>query len=352
MMEVRVSRICLVLLTVTLLLVCPASSSSDDEYCTEESCHEETELQVLGEKSVNWWSPYSVGEYVISLIKYNIEKQAKRLYKKATDVAEGVKSSLSMVVESARSSLSVLTKALYNKAVKVAEVFYNKTKIVAEQVYNHTAEFAGKVYEKIEEFAEKVRIVLREEFDSFLEVIWEDGSLGGTYENGMFSISLLRMYINHSFFSLVAETGFKMARRNLIYGGLTVLLVAVCALLDYIIWRLSTGIMNGITTIMAMNSIVFIVYKLKGPVWGLWLFWVVVEIIDYLGSFILTYPLPSAVTFCGLFLVSAGYNCWVKLWRKNVVVSGIYEVIIRLEALEEGQREIMRQIEKQDNTEE
>ena len=49
----------------------------------------------------------------------------------------------------------------------------------AEKLYNKTAEFAGEVYDKIiEEFAEKVRVVLREEFDNFLGLLWGEGSLG------------------------------------------------------------------------------------------------------------------------------------------------------------------------------
>ena len=39
-----------------------------------------------------------------------------------------------------------------------------------------TVEYAKVVYKKVEEFAEKVRVVLNEEFNKFVNLLWEDGS--------------------------------------------------------------------------------------------------------------------------------------------------------------------------------
>ena len=172
MMKVLFLSIFLALLTV-LVLVSPAASSSENDYCTEDNCPEGTELVEIGESSVVWWNPYSVGRHLISLMLYNIQQQAKRMYYKAADVVEGVKSKIKDISE-----------VLYNQTAKLIEAFYNKTSIVVEQAYNKTAEFAGRVYEKIGEYAEVVRNVLREEFSSFFEIMWEDDD--SLRENGMF----------------------------------------------------------------------------------------------------------------------------------------------------------------------
>ena len=215
MMNVLFSSIFLVLLTV-LVLVSPAASSSENDFCTEDNCPEGTELIEIEKSSVVWWSPYSVGKYLISLMVYQIQLQAKRVYNKAADVVEGVKSKIKEVgdvlynqiaklvekfynktsivveqvynkaadvVEGVKSKIKEVGDVLYNQIAKLVEKFYNKTSIVVEQAYNKTAEFAGRVYKKIEEYAEVVRNVLREEFNSFFEIIWDDDSLR---ENGMF----------------------------------------------------------------------------------------------------------------------------------------------------------------------
>ena len=172
MMKVLFLSIFLALLTV-LVLVSPAASSSENDFCTEDNCPEGTELIEIGESSVNWWSPYSVAQYLKSLVMYNIEQLGKRVYIKVADVVEGAKSKIYDV-----------GKFFYDKTVKLFEEFSNKAKILAQQAYNKTAEFAGRVYEKIEEYAEVVRNVLREEFNSFFEIMWEDDD--SLRENGMF----------------------------------------------------------------------------------------------------------------------------------------------------------------------
>ena len=43
----------------------------------------------------------------------------------------------------------------------------------AERVYNTTTKFAENVYVAVEDFTERVRRVFREEFSTFLEVLWE-----------------------------------------------------------------------------------------------------------------------------------------------------------------------------------
>ena len=148
---------------------------------------------------------------------------------------------------------------------------------------------------------------------------------------------------DHSLF-LVAETYYFKAKRSIVFVALRVVIVILCALLDYLIWKLSTGFINSIFTITAFNSAVFVVYKLMGPAWVLWLFFKVVKVMDYLGSFIVAYPYPSAVLFCGLFLATLTYNCWMKHRGRKHVVASAQQVNIRFQALEDGQKEILEQI--------
>ena len=160
-------------------------------------------------------------------------------------------------------------------------------------------------------------------------------------------IHLLVMMLIPSLF-LVAEGYYFKAKRGIVFVAVRVAIVILCALLDYLIWTLLTGFINRIFTIMTFNSAVFVVYQLKGPAWVLWLLLMVGNVTEYLGSFIVTYPIPSAVVICGMFLVSLTYNCWMKLrrgfFRRHVVASAIQQVNIRLQALEDGQKEILEQI--------
>ena len=145
-MEGRKRRVLLI-----LALVSVALCGAEDGYCTEDSCSEGTELQDIGETSFQWWNLNEMGKYIINNIKFN-------LYRK---------------IEQAQNATIASLKGTINGF----EVISNQTVKIAEAVYNKTAEFAGEVYERIEEFAEKVRDVLREEFDNFVELLWEEGSL-------------------------------------------------------------------------------------------------------------------------------------------------------------------------------
>ena len=87
-------------------------------------------------------------------------------------------------MEQAKNATIAIVESLKGTITHGFELVSNQTVKIAEAVYNKTAEFAGEVYEKIEEFAEKVRDVLREEFDNFVELLWEEGSLGPIPVNG------------------------------------------------------------------------------------------------------------------------------------------------------------------------
>ena len=171
-MEGREKRVLLI-----LALVSVALCGAEDGYCTEDSCSEGTELQDIGETSFQWWNLYEMGKYIIDTIKFNV-------YRKM----EQAKNATIAIVESLKGTITHGFELISNQTVKIAEAVYNKT-----------AEFAGEVYEKIEEFAEKVRDVLREELDNFVELLWEEGSLGPIPVNGMF------LYANHNHPRLCGE---------------------------------------------------------------------------------------------------------------------------------------------------
>ena len=156
-MEGREIRVLLILALVSVTLC-----GADDGYCTEDSCSEGTELQDIGETSFQWWNLYEMGKYIINTIKFNVYRKIEQAQNVTTVIVESLE-------------------AKVNSAVHGFERFLNRTVKFAEKLYNKTAEFAGEVYDKIiEEFAEKVRVVLREEFDNFLGLLYMGRRIAGT----------------------------------------------------------------------------------------------------------------------------------------------------------------------------
>ena len=63
-----------------------------------------------------------------------------------------------------------------------------------EGMYNTTAKIADNIYSAVEDFSERVRSVFREEFSSFLEVMWES-AVGTDPANGrtvLYSIQIFK----------------------------------------------------------------------------------------------------------------------------------------------------------------
>lgn len=149
------------------LVLCPAIAI-DDGYCTDESCPSDgTELLETGATDIKWWDIAShMSHYITSLkniIKHNIYKQYEWLYNQSAALTHEIKN-----------QIEILISGVYNNSMLAAEVLYNKSAKVAQAVYNKTAEYV-----------EKVRIVIREEANNFLEMLWEEGSIGPLPEDGI-----------------------------------------------------------------------------------------------------------------------------------------------------------------------
>ena len=135
-----------------LALVSVALCGAEDGYCTEDSCSEGTELQDIGETSFQWWNLNEMVKYIINTIKFILYRKIEQAQNATIDIVESLKGTITHRFE-----------VISNQTVKIAEAVYNKTA----------------------EFAEKVRDVLREEFDNFVELLWEEGSLEPIPVNGM-----------------------------------------------------------------------------------------------------------------------------------------------------------------------
>ena len=173
-------QIALIAFLAVAVLVRPASSG--DDHCTADSCPSDgSELQITGESSFQWWDLISAAKHIITTVtdtlKFHAYKQMEKAYNKTAAALEVVKTEIFVQMK------------------WMAGTIYNKTAHIVEGLKNKTTEFAGRVYESIEEFAERVRAVLREEVDSFTEVLWEDGSVGGYFhENGRKLLFIVSLY--------------------------------------------------------------------------------------------------------------------------------------------------------------
>lgn len=110
------------------LLFCSAHCNRDQEngYCSKDGCPDE--LEEAGDRSAQSWNLFSAIRDTLTSVKDTIK--------------------------------------------------YNVYK-----AYNKTVEFAGNIYGVVEEFSERVRTVFKEEFTSFLEILWES-AVGTNPENG------------------------------------------------------------------------------------------------------------------------------------------------------------------------
>ena len=142
-----------VLLGAVLLLAALSASDADEEHCTDsESCSEPAES--IWSWLPQSWDIFSILEKIEKTIMYNINKKAQELYE---DFARSMQS---------------------------WEIFSTIQKILTN-VKDTIAHNAKVVYEKLEDFADRVRNVFREEFGSFLEVLWER-ALGIAPESGKY----------------------------------------------------------------------------------------------------------------------------------------------------------------------
>ena len=159
---------------------------SDDEYCTDDDCEDDDsslELYLDSSKQGQSWLSY---------------------FKDTLSSATGVRNVLNVltglkgVIDSARKFIMYNLNQKYEKIYNTtAELVYEAKEIIMhnldksyeqlykyyEEIKNTTREFGQKVYDKAANFSERVRVVFREEFNNFLETIWEYG-LGESVANG------------------------------------------------------------------------------------------------------------------------------------------------------------------------
>ena len=132
-----------VLFTVVILLLANgidstdgSSEPQDSQYCTEDDCPGEDNTVIEVDSSTQRWNVFSTIQDTLTSVKDTIK--------------------------------------------------YNVYK-TGEGIYNTTAEFAEEVYTTVADFSERVRVVFREEFNSFLEVLWER-AIGTDPANGTWTV--------------------------------------------------------------------------------------------------------------------------------------------------------------------
>ena len=128
-----------VLLGAVLLLAALSASGVDNGYCTDESCSEPNVADVA-ESSGSLWQ------------------------------------SLSSTIRSSGS---------YMQSWDIFSTIQEYLIKIKDTIVHNINKKAQEVYEKLEDFADRVRNVFREEFGSFLEVLWER-ALGTAPESGKY----------------------------------------------------------------------------------------------------------------------------------------------------------------------
>ena len=118
----------------------------------------------------------------------------------------------------------------------------------------------------------------------------------------------------------IVDSNFKKLRRRVIYYCLSIGLVVFCVLLDYIIWKLSTGILDALRMCLPLNCLVYVVYRLAGPMWVYWGVWKIVLFVESCGFFVSEYPILSAGVTIVLFLLGTAYSCWLRC-RRTILMS-------------------------------
>ncbi|CAI8028632.1 hypothetical protein GBAR_LOCUS16309, partial [Geodia barretti] len=205
-------------------------------------------------------------------------------------------------------------------------VKYNAYKKL-EGMYNTTAEFADNIYSAVEDFSERVRSVFREEFSSFLDIMWESAVGTDPANSG-------------------ADSLYLKFKRVVVNRVLAVGLILLCLILNYFIWIFSYSAFTATIFILTFNSSVALGYKIVGPLWVYWFFWKVVGYVWYTVSCMWTYPYTSAGVICGLFLFATLYS--VYQWRRRVErrewnEDMIRSIALRLQRMEEQQNKILKQ---------
>ena len=118
----------------------------------------------------------------------------------------------------------------------------------------------------------------------------------------------------------IVDSNFKKLRRRVIYYCLSIGLVVFCVLLDYIIWKLSTGILDALLMCLPLNCLVYVVYRLMGPMWVYWGVWKIVPFVESCGLYVSEYPILCAGVTIVLFLLGTAYSCWLRC-RRTILMS-------------------------------
>ena len=122
-------------------------------------------------------------------------------------------------------------------------------------------------------------------------------------------------------------------------------LIIFCLLVNYITWQLSNSICTSIPSILAFNSVILLIYKIKGAEWVYWIIWKVVGYMLYFLSFIWTYPYHSAVVIIVLLIWSLVWqylNGYERAQRRERETLMLEDIDRRLRRMEEQQEEILR----------
>ena len=159
---------------------------SDDEYCTDDDCEDDDsslELYLDSSKQGQSWLSY-----------FKDTLSSATGVRNVLNVLTGLKGAIGSARKFIMYNLNQKYEQIYNTT---AELVYEAKEIIMhnldksyeqlykyyEEIKNTTREFGQKVYDKAANFTERVRVVFREEFNNFLETIWEYG-LGESVANG------------------------------------------------------------------------------------------------------------------------------------------------------------------------
>ena len=172
----------LLLFSTLALLYCSTHCSRDQEngHCSRDGCTDE--LEEAGGRSAQRWNTFSALLYCST----HCSRDQDNGYCSRDGCADELEKAGSRSAQRVWSIFSSISNTLLTSVKDTIK--YN-----AYKTYNKTAEFAGNIREAVEDFSERVRTVFREEFSSFLEVLWER-AVGTKPENGK-----MESYMNFEF---------------------------------------------------------------------------------------------------------------------------------------------------------
>ena len=147
----------------------------------------------------------------------------------------------------------------------------------------------------------------------------------------------------------IVESNFKKLRRRVIYYCQSIGLVVFCVLLDYIIWKLSTGVLDALRMCLLLNCTVYVM----GPMWVYWGVSNIVQFVGSCGSYVYEYSTLSARVTIVLFLLGTAYSCWLRCRRTILmskeslaIIEKIGRVLSAIDTINNRLEEMEKQIDK------